>query len=204
MVRNCGKILLVTSVVALLLALAVGEAGASRSIVLAPGEGELGRIEARSTALTFTDAEASFSVICEVTRTLRLNRSIPKTAGAQVGTVTAIEVRNCRGGVVRFLTPSLPWIITYVSFTGTLPAIREVLWEVEFRGFLLGGILGGAECLYTGNVREHTNGRPINSITIEEGREIGLGQNLGVVECPAQVIIAGTLRLRPVVEMRLM
>jgi hypothetical protein len=203
--QNYGRSLAVmVTLLLLLLALVTGEAAASRSIVLNPAEGELGRVEARARSLTFTDSEASFSVICEVTRTLRLNRSIAKVAGAEVGSVTAIEVRNCRGGAVRFLTPSLPWSITYVSFTGTLPAIRELVWEIEFRGFLLGNFLGMAQCLYTGNVQERTNGRPINSLTVEEGRAVGLGMNLGVVECPAQVIIAGTLGLRPVVEMRLM
>jgi hypothetical protein len=196
--------LLVASVAALSLSFAAGSAPASRSIVLNPPEGELGRVEARSTALTFTDPEATFSIICEVTRTLRINRSIAKIAGAEVGSVTAIEVRNCRGGAVRFLTPSLPWAITYVSFNGTLPAIRELLWEIEFRGFLLGSFLGMAQCQYGGNVDERTNGRPINSMTMEEGRSVPLTMNLGVVECPTQVIIAGTLRLRPIVEMRLM
>jgi len=203
-VRNCGKVLLVASVAALSLALATGAAGANRSIVLSPAEGELGRVEARSTALTFTDPEASFSLICEVTRTLRLNRSIAKTAGVQVGSVTAVEVRNCRGGAIKFLTETLPWRITYVSFAGTLPAISELRLEIRLGGFLLRNFLGTAECLYVGSIQETTNGRPINSASVEELREVPFGKNLGLVECPAQVIISGTLNFRPIVEMRLM
>ncbi len=201
--RNRGAPLATVLLAVMALMIVAGAASANRSIALGVSEGELGRVQARSSAITFTDPTVSFRITCEVTRTLRLNSSIAKTAGAAVGTVTEVTLRNCTGGVVRMLTAGLPWRINYVSFTGTLPSIREVRVEIRSFEFLIESLLGAERCLFMGSLQETTSGNPINSLVVDETVLLSLAKSLGLTECPREVIISGSLTLRPVVQMRL-
>ena len=179
-----------------------GAAQANTRIGFSPTEGELSRVEARSSAITFTDPEGSFRITCEVIRTLRLNSLIAKTEGVEMGTVTAARLVNCSGGVVKLLTEP-PWRLTYVSFTGTLPNIREVRFEIRHFAFLIETFGGTSRCLFIGDVQETTSGSPINSLVFDETVLVSFGKNLGFGECPSSAIVSGTLRLRPIINMRL-
>ncbi len=201
--HNRGAPLATVLLAVMALMIVAGAASANRSIGLGVSEGELGRVQARSSAITFTDATVSFRITCEVTKTLRLNNSIAKSTGAAVGTVAAVAVSNCTGGGVRMLTESLPWRINYISFGGTLPNIREVRIEIVSFAFLIESPFGVERCLFIGNVQETTSGNPINSMVFDETVQLPLGKNLGLGTCPSEVIISGSLTLRPVVQMRL-
>jgi len=201
--RNRGAPPAAVLLAVMALMVVAGTASANRSIALGVSEGELGRVQATSSAITFTDPTVSFRITCEVTRTLRLNGSIAKSAGAAVGTVTGVTLRNCTGGGVRMLTASLPWRVNYVSFTGTLPNIREVRVEIAMFAFLIESLLGAERCLFMGNLQETTSGNPINSLVVDETVLLSNVKSLGLTECPSEVIISGSLTLRPVVQMRL-
>jgi len=201
--RNRGAPLAAVLLAVTAVMITAGTASANRGIALGVSEGELGRVQASSSAITFTDATVSFRITCEVTKTLRLNNSITKAAGAAVGTVTAITVRNCTGGGVRMLTESLPWRMSYVSYSGTLPNIREVRFEIVSFAFLIESPFGAERCLFIGNAQETTSGNPINSMVFDETVLLPFGKNLGIGTCPSEVIISGSLTLRPVVQMRL-
>ncbi|HXE43872.1 MAG TPA: hypothetical protein VN635_01625 [Conexibacter sp.] len=201
--RNRGAPLATVLLAVMALMVLAGGASANRGIALGVSEGELGRVQARSSAITFTDATVSFRITCEVTGTLRLNSSIAKTAGAAVGTVTEVTVRNCIGGGVRMLTESIPWRVNYVSFSGTLPNIREVRVEIVSFALLIESLFGTERCLFIGNAQETTSGNPINSMVFDETVQLPFGKNLGLGTCPSELIINGSLTLRPVVQMRL-
>ena len=124
-----SRLLSSTVVAVVLLALLASGAFANRGIELSVASGELGRVRADQRNLTFRDAGGTVEVICEWFYTLRLNRTIAKTAGSIVGQVREASIRSCRGGTVRVL--NLPWTITYVSFAGTLPNITSVRLSTE-------------------------------------------------------------------------
>jgi hypothetical protein len=54
--------------------------------------------------------------------------TIRKTTGALIGAVTRSIVKgdSCTGGRATMLAESLPWHVTYETFTGTLPTITSV------------------------------------------------------------------------------
>jgi hypothetical protein len=186
----------------LLLALGAGSAAASNGVNL---EGRLTGVSARSTALTFTDEESTFRIVCEVTLTMDLQREIRKEVGALVGNVTNVTVANCRGGTVRVLAPEAgrPWRATYVSFTGTLPSITSVRLELRGTGFLVEAFFGAAQCLYGGNAQGTTVGNPVSEIRAEERVGIPLVTRLGGIACPARGVFRGTFALSARPTMRL-
>lgn len=178
---------------ALLLGVAVGGAQALRSLALEPA----GVVEARSSALTITGEGEAFFVVCEVTLTITLNRAIAKSVGSVVGGITAVTIANCRGGTVRVLAPEArrPWIVTQQAFTGTLPNIREAIWQYESVGWLLEAFFGIARCLFGGTLQVRSVGNPITELRVREGRMLPTVTNLGGVECPSSNTIRGTFRL---------
>ncbi len=89
------------------------------------------------------------------------NRSIVKTPGGTIGSVTSVAVRHpCTNGeafafngVERLgattLANSLPWTLTYVSFAGTLPNITRVTLGLSGARFRVRDPVFGSLCVYT-------------------------------------------------------
>ncbi|MGB2711568.1 MAG: hypothetical protein WBC33_08620 [Conexibacter sp.] len=189
---------------ALVLAACTGIGHANASVELSVAEGELGRVAAEGRAITFTEAEGEFSIICDLQETIRLNRTIAKSAGAQVGTLTT-SIRNCRGGTYRMLVESQPWELTYVSFSGTLPNITSLRLEQRRFSFLAEAFFGIARCLYSGNLQVTTGGASstITELRIDETRGIALATRLGGAACPTLTVLRGRYTVSPTVRMRL-
>jgi hypothetical protein len=165
--------------------------------------GELGRVRFDSRAVTFTDEESTFTIVCEMTLTTSLHGSTAKTAGTLAGLVNDFRVANCRGGTWTVLTGTLPWHITYQSFTGTLPTITSVRWRIERFSWLMSAFFGLGRCLYSGELEVITSGNPVTGATINERRAIGLAVNLGGFECPPGFVFRGTFVLSPTVRLAL-
>jgi len=67
------------------------------------------------------------SIRCNVTLEGTYERSsIAKLAGNRIGRVTSANAGECTRGTATALRETLPWEVTYNSFTGTLPVIRTV------------------------------------------------------------------------------
>ena len=197
--RTKGTIVVVAVLATLALTLSASIASALRSIETG-FEGESSEFRSSGT-LTFTEAEGTFRVVCSVIKVLGIGRAIPKTIGAVFGHVHSIRVAVCTGGTLRVLTTNLPWPIRYVSFTGTLPNIREVRLKIEGMEFLLEVFFGLGRCLYQGGPQMVTRGNPIREDARDSTVAIPLLVNLGGTACPASVIEMGTLVWNPTVRL---
>jgi len=77
-------------------------------------------------------------VTCRFTMAGRyIARTLSKVAGAVIGRVESASVETsgassgrCRNGEATILSATLPWDITYKSFFGTLPRIRDVVVHI--------------------------------------------------------------------------
>ncbi|MGB2712518.1 MAG: hypothetical protein WBC33_13525 [Conexibacter sp.] len=189
---------------AIVLAAIASSAMANRAIELVAGEGELERVTARGT-LTVTEPNEGFRVICTFTRTMRLNPRINKAAGNEIGQVTAVEVRGCRGGVLRVLPESLPWTMSYLAFLGTLPNIEGIAIETRGTTFLLEAFFGVQRCLYGGNLQSAMTGNPIANNVLVEAIDLPLVRDLRMPPgaCPSEIFFRGTLTVGGRVRMRL-
>jgi hypothetical protein len=67
------------------------------------------------------------------------SRTIAKIRDKLVGYITRANVQNnqCTGGRATILNETLPWHLTYQSFTETLPAIRTILLNLIRAGFII-------------------------------------------------------------------
>jgi len=196
-----GRKLVLAMLVALVLLGAIsGSAPASRWI--APNGG--GRfVTASSFAITFTDEEATFSIVCEIEMLVSLHSVFVKTSGSLIGNVQEVRIRNCRGGTVTFLALSLPMHVTYVSFSGTLPNITSVRMQFNRYGFLVSAFFGLGRCLYGGNFQVTTfgAGARISTLRADERRVLPLVTNLGGFECPSGGVFRGSWSVFPTVEL---
>lgn len=191
------------------LVLGPGGASANSGAELSVASGELGRVRADSAALTFSGG--GFEIICAVSRTLTLNRTIAKVVGASVGSVYDVRLGACRGGEVRVLAPETrrPWPITYVSFAGTLPNISSIRLELRGTGFLVRAFFGAAQCLFGGEPRTgEAQGTTVGGTTVTSIRAdqtIGLRRvvRLGGIACPTEGFFGGSLTVTPNVRIRL-
>lgn len=201
--RSICKLALMACAAAAMLSLGAGSALAARSIELSVAEGELGRVRT-SGVVTMTNESGEFSIICEITNTITLNRAIAKRSGATVGLITAVSATGCRGGSGRVLAETLPWPITYVSFGGTLPNITEIRLQSNGVDALAEAFFGTARCLYRGNTQSITRGNPVTELRKDERVAVPLSSEvLSGVACPASVIGRATLRVTPTVRLRL-
>lgn len=135
---------------------ATGTATANRSLSVTTGE----RFSAATRGLTITSAVGD--IICAMTLTGSLHRSISKTRGALSGYVTAAQIAtpaSCTvGGLVTRVTSmsvlGLPWHVQYESFTGTLPNITSTRFNLVNVQMLVDAtsVFGSAACLYRGNL----------------------------------------------------
>lgn len=108
---------------ALALALAAGSAAANR---LSYSETNFRIIWA---SLKFSESGGNFPITCPVTLEGSFHgRTFTKTREVEVGFITRASVNNaaCSEGQATILTGTLPWIVRYQSFSGTLPNILTV------------------------------------------------------------------------------
>lgn len=148
--------------IACAITLGTGHAAASRSLNLSPS----GAMRLSSRALTFTTS--TLYMICDLTLTGSLNRSISKAELTVAGRVSEARWSACTGRIgegeresywtgeaeITQLNLGMPWTIRYKSFLGTLPNISGVRLQIVEAGFLwsLGTRNGTIRCLWRGNV----------------------------------------------------
>lgn len=175
-------------------------------------EAEPQSIRGTVSAATFSSAEVN--VICAFTVTGSLHRSIAKTRGTLGGFITEGRTSSCRNSLgtstsVTFLL--LPWHFTYASFTGTLPRIQAVLFNLGRVSVLMrvGGVFGGSiGCLFQGAIGLDANGIAdpedlvVSTLTTLRG-SIALATELErevFGGCPASTELTAALTVRPLVR----
>lgn len=142
MFRRSGLLLaLITA--AGVLAFGVATASAGRFNISNQG------IRATWAAFRFNEGLATCPVTLEGTLH---SRTIAKIARTLVGFITRAKIQTCSVGAARWLEElqgannRLPWHIQYASFTGTLPTIETVRFQVIDLSFLVTKML--ESCLY--------------------------------------------------------
>jgi hypothetical protein len=119
------------------------------------------------------------TIRCQVTLEGSFHSStIPKVERLLIGTITRVDVKreSCEGGELLIINSTLPWHVTYESFTGTLPtitAVRLLLRRLLYRFSLL-----GVNCFYgtaTDNFTFSANlnaAREVTNLVAVAGRNI--------------------------------
>jgi hypothetical protein len=154
---------------------------------------------------TWTSLEfASGNLRCQVTLEGSFHsRTIVKVARTQIGAIdrAIVKEESCLFGVVRPRTETLPWPITYESFTGTLPSISSVLLLLSRLRvqLVIPGFCTGDYGQVIGNItgRANLTGGEITSLEMVEGRNT-MTLVSGSFGCPAmkRLIGSGTVVLR--------
>jgi len=143
------------------------------------------------------------SVSCTITLEGSFHyRTIRKVEAALVGYITRaiVDTPNCRSGPntgIRAvaLTETLPWHITYVDFSGTLPNVT-LRFKLNNTSFALLGVPIIGTCRYRASPngiiggpvgREITEGTRNATITVEEGASI----RSETFSCPAGQFTSG-------------
>lgn len=131
------------------LVLAVAAAGSLAAEFTLERAGAVNLTSNGKTTFTF----GSMTTSCNFTLELELARGpISKVEGASIGSVTNVRWAECEGGRIGAVL-GLPWEVTYVSISGTLPSgmtsmkIRILNWRFRFELFF-----GLVDCLWAGNV----------------------------------------------------
>lgn len=141
-------------VAALALALVVGSASANR---LSYSEQSFRIIWSR---LIFSESGGGFPINCPVTLEGSFHqRTFAKTRDLLAGYITNAVVNNagCTEGHATILRASLPWHVTYQSFTGTLPGITGVRYNLIGAAFQIEPGLG-LSCLASSSSRSPAAG----------------------------------------------
>jgi hypothetical protein len=120
--RMLWKLLLGGLTAALLFAGLVGAASANRLSLSERG------LRWNFRPLTFSSTSGGESVSCNVTLEGSFHsRTFIKQTGDPIGSVSRVALaRPCTGGEATILSASLPWTVTYFSFSGTLPNITHL------------------------------------------------------------------------------
>jgi len=158
------KLLMVGLGAALLLALATGGAMA-RSFSLSDNT-----FSAKWAGLRFI--AAGRTVVCPVTLEGTFHsRTLAKVVNSLLGFVTRAIVNNaaCTGGGATVLSATLPWHITYRSFTGTLPNIERIFINLINASFRVQPS-GSVACL----ARTSTTNPAVGFITLSRGTATSL------------------------------
>jgi hypothetical protein len=95
--------------------------------------------------LSFSDAAGGVVIRCQVTLEGSFHSAtLAKVVDAQVARITRASIGSCEEGHATILSASLPWAVTYQSFSGTLPSITGVRHELIGAAFSVepgGGIV---------------------------------------------------------------
>jgi hypothetical protein len=188
----------VALLVALVLCLGVGTASASRGIGVETG----GRpFTLSSERVTFEASGASVS--CPITLSGSFASRFAKAEHIAPGKIMSATLpeRSCTGGTVRLLAETLPWYVTYYSFTGTLPRISALNLGLDELSGLVEVL--GIGCLFEGVARGTTSGSPsVTELRLDATVRIPLLRGLSIF-CPREGTVAGTLRASPTLRMSL-
>jgi len=149
------------------------------------------------TSLTFSESGGNFPITCPVTLEGSFHSAtMTKTREQLVAFITRAEVNNlgCTEGQATILSETLPWHVTYQSFSGSLPSITGV------RHYLIGAAFQiepglGIICLARSSVRTPAAGNAareaggnITSLTPDPSLAIPVtGTN-----CPTAGVFSGT------------
>ena len=125
--------------------------------------------------------------------------TIRKTAGALIGFISRASVGVCFGGTKTILQASLPWHITYDSFTGALPrpsGLVLLLHRLNWQATVL-----GVNCLYgedgVERARATLNIEPNGLVTgLTPDPNIALPLLSGSFFCPEEINLGETGRVR--------
>ena len=183
-----SKLLVAALIAMLALSIGAGIASANRSIQTNPGG--VTRITFRE--LRFSGSEGGVVITCRVVLTANLNARIAKARGSAAGSITAVEVRECRGGAAIVRAETLPWAVQFDSFGGTLPRITSVRLRLIRATFLLE--VFGVRCRYQGNAEGITNGPEVTTLRADERIAIPGG---GEFLCPPSGTFGGTGTVAP-------
>ena len=137
--RNRTRAACVALTAACSLALAVGSASASRLSY----SNQAFRII--WTSLTFSESGGNFPISCPVTLEGSFNsNTFAKVRNATSGSITRAVVNNvgCSEGQATILSETLPWSVKYQSFSGTLPSILSVRYNLIGAAFQIEPGLG--------------------------------------------------------------
>jgi hypothetical protein len=175
--RQHTKLLLAAMTATALMALAVGSASAGRLSV------DEQNFRITWTSLEFVNASLGVRILCPTTLEGSFHsRTIVKVARSLIGYVTSAGFNEsaCRNGSMTVDRTSLPWHVSYETFSGTLPNITRI--QVLLRNFTGRLRIGVVQCtLRTGNikfeletgVREGENWKPDNLIPGTEEAQCG-------------------------------
>jgi len=146
--------------------------------------------------LSFSAEEGGISIRCPVTlEGSFLERTFPKTIGTLSARITRATVGTCREGSATILAETEPWDVTYESFTGTLPSITSVRYQLLRAAFQVEPGIGilclartSREFPAAGEATRDVNGR-ITSLSPDSSLPI---PTTGSFECPRFGIFAGS------------
>lgn len=171
--RTSAKLGLTALVAALLLSAAVSTASATRLSV--------SNQNIRATWARLEFASSLVTIRCPVTLEGSFHtRTIAKVARSLIGAITRVLIKreSCTNGEALPKAESLPWHVTYESFTGTLPNITAVnLLLSRFRflltvsGLCTNGDYGNATDNITGRAAREVGGA-ITGLEPVEGRNV--------------------------------
>lgn len=182
----------------LLLSLCSNAANANRGLQLSSG-----RVTGTA-AVTFTVGPAGRTVTSLVTLEASLHRTISKSAGTLVGTITNCNSSLAEAGLIFIRVRvncdlNLPLHIRYVFFTGSLPNIREIRVVILSLTFYLSDLAGAStiNCLFRGNLEAQTLENPIRGFRFDEtpGLPVHLPELYGCERESLELRVRGTLRL---------
>lgn len=147
-------------------------------------------------SLTFSESNGGLPITCPVTlEGSFLERTSAKVRDALSARIVRATVATCQEGSATILNASLPWSVTYQSFTGTLPTITGVRYALIGAAFQIEPGLGvvclartSSEAPAAGEARRDANGR-ITSLTTDPSLLIPV---TGSFECPRFGIFTGT------------
>lgn len=198
--RACRRYALALFIAAVGVAATTGAADATRGISVGPA----GVITAASEgSLTFTSGSGT-SIVARVTLRASLHNSIEKVRGTLLGYITDCRTSEARvvgievAAAIR-CSLTLPWHVTYQSFTGTLPTITGIGAEITSATFLIEVPLVGTACLYRGNQPIRANAPSVTRLTLT-ATAIPLSVTLRSCESDREIRVAGSFGITPTQE----
>jgi hypothetical protein len=136
-------------------------------------------IRIRWTVLTFS--AGTNSIRCALTLEGSFHSgTIRKVERALIGHISRASIAACSGGSTTVLNETLPWHVRYAGFTGTLPTIRTILFQINGLsiGFQPSGslrcLLRATEVTPARFIATLEAGGVFSSVSAEEGAEIPL------------------------------
>lgn len=181
--RTRSKAIVAGIAATLMLTLALGSTSATaRNFRLSEREFEI----LFNRGLTFEAAGTNIS--CPMTFLGHFFEStLPKVLNSKVGVIRHVEPSSareppCTGGAITILRETLPWSYNYAGFTGRLPLIQTIRYNLIGIAFRIGDTSNGLSCLAGTTAREPaaaeqsigTGGR-VESFRVEERTTIRLG-----------------------------